>query len=140
MRPTVMFHFRSRADAFYRAAGDLSVIDELAHAAAIGLLAIHGCIALADAALVAVEGTQNVSQDHADAARRLRSWCSTTRVADGGVRHLEWLVGRKTRFSYGDRSIEAHELLAAKVRMEQFFAWAFQAFPDLAGPRELHDA
>jgi hypothetical protein len=140
MKPATVLHYRARGDGFYRAAVDLETLDREAHALAIGLLSVHACIALADAILVSVEGTRLQGEDHGEAARRLRAWCSAKRLADGGLKHFEWLLGRKDAFSYSDRRVDADELRAAKVRMEQFFAWAFQTFPPVAQISEAEDA
>lgn len=138
-RATVL-HYRDRADSFVHAVADLAVLDAESHAPAIGLLAVHGCIALADAVLVTVDGVRARGQDHGEALRRLRAWCSAKRIADGGLRHLDWLLARKTLFSFDDQRVDLSELLSAKVKMEQFFAWAFQTFPRVAEIREADDA
>lgn len=135
-----MLHYRERADSFSRTIKDLEILDRDAHAPAIGLLSIHGSIALADAVLVAVEGTRAKGEDHSEAARKLRKWCSANTFGDGGVKHFEWLLGNKNRFSYDDERVDASHLLLAKVKMDQFFAWAFQTFPDVAQIREAEDA
>lgn len=140
MKPAVVLHYRERGDRFYRAAVDLDDLDHELYAPAIGLLAVHACIALADAVLVAMEGERAQGEDHREAARRLRAWCSVKRLADGGIKHFEWLLGRKNAFSYEERRVEADELRAAKVKMQQFFAWAFQTFPPVAQISEAKDA
>lgn len=138
--PATVLHYRERGDSFLHAAVNLDILDHDAHGPAIGLLAVHACIALADAILVAVEGERAQGQDHGEAARRLRAWCSAKRAQDGGIRHFEWLLGRKNAFSYDDRRVETADLLAAKMKMEQFFAWAFQTFPSVAQISEARDA
>lgn len=96
-QPTLVSHFLERADSFFHAAFNLHELNEIEGGRfghAIGLLAVHSAIALADAVLVANEGST----------------------------------------SAGD------ELGTAEVRMEQFFAWAFRAFPDVAQLRKVTDA
>ncbi len=132
MSPTTVLLYRRRADSFLRAAGDLATLESDVYAPAIGLLSVHSCIALADAVLVAVEGRRSKAEDHAEAARRLRGWCSAKRLADSGVKHFEWLLGQKNHFSYNDDLVKDEDLFFAKVKMEQFFAWAFQTFPGVA--------
>jgi hypothetical protein len=107
---------------------------------AIGLLAVHACIALADAVLVAVGEKQAKLEDHGEAARRLRGFCSAQQIQDAGVKHFDWLLNRKTHFSYDDRYVDDGVLLLAKVKMDQFFAWAFQAFPEVDKLKETNDA
>jgi hypothetical protein len=110
----------------------LDILDRDEHAPAIGLLSVHGSIALADALLVGVEGAPAIGEDHGEAARKLRKWCTAHTLAEGGIKHFEWLLGRKNHFSYSDEPVERSQLLLAKVKMEQFFAWAFQTFPAVA--------
>ena len=139
-KPPIVLHYRHRADSFHRAARDLEQLEPTAYAPAIGLLAVHACIALADAVLVAVGEKQNRADDHGEAARRLRGWCSAKAIQDSGLRHFEWLLARKTHFSYDDRYMDGGELLLAKVKMDQFFTWAFQAFPEVARIKEMDHA
>jgi hypothetical protein len=61
-----------------------------------------------------------------------RTWSSAASWRRVCLRHFEWLLGRKTLFSYGQRGVDPMELLVAKTRMEQFFAWASRAFPEVA--------
>ncbi len=132
LHPATVLHFRERADSFLGAAVELEILDPSAHAPAIGLLSVHGCIALADAVLVAVEGTRAKGDDHAEAARRLRALCSAKRLPDAGIKHFQWLLTNKSPFSYEERRVQESELLLAKVKMRQFFNWAFLTFPAVA--------
>ncbi len=140
MNPAVVLHYRRRADSFLHAAGDLEVLEREAHAPAIGLLSVHGCIALADAVLVALQGMRAAGEDHREAARRLREWCSAKRIEDAAVKHFEWLLGMKNHFSYDDRAVRDEDCWAAKMKMEQFFAWASRTFPEVAQINEARDA
>ncbi|WP_437580659.1 hypothetical protein [Sorangium sp. So ce887] len=139
-KPVIVLRYRERADSFHRAARDLEMLDPPVYAPAIGLLAVHACIALADAVLVAVGEKHAKAEDHGEAARRLRGWCSTKQLQDGGVKHFEWLLSRKTHFSYEDRYVDEGDLLLARVKMDQFFVWASQAFPDVAQLKETDRA
>lgn len=125
-------HYRARAESFYHAAQDLDDLDSEGHAPAIGLLSVHGCIALADAVLVASSGDRLRNEYHAEAVRQLRAWCSAKRIADGGIKHFEWLVRKKTHFSYDDKFVDMQDLQAAKDKMGQFFKWVYNEFPELA--------
>ncbi len=139
-KPGIVLHYRNRANGFFCAARDLEQLDAPAYAPAIGLLAVHGCIAMADAILVATDGERSKGEEHAEAARRLRTWCAARRLPDGGIKHFEWLLGRKTRFSYDEHFVDIGELLSAKVRLDQFFAWALHNFPDIANLQETDHA
>ena len=127
-----MLHFRRRAAAFLRAANDLDILDREAHAPAIGLLAVHGSIALADAVLAALTGDSPRAENHVDAARRLRAWCSAKGLPDGGLRHFEWLLSRKNHFSYDADPVGEQTCWLAKTKMQQFLAWALRTFPQLS--------
>lgn len=131
-KPHLVLHYERRASGFYEAARDLEVLGEAKYFAAIGLLAVHGCIALADAVLVAVEGNRGCGEDHAEVARRLRSWCSARRVDAQGIKHLEWLLSKKSHFSYAEATVTDEELQRSKLKMDQFFGWAFRTFPAVA--------
>jgi hypothetical protein len=128
-KPTVVLHFQRRANNFHRTANDLTLLDRSAYAPAIGLLSVHACIALTDALLVSVGQKQAKPDDHGEAARRLRAWCSATQVPEGAIKHFEWLLDKKSRFSYGREIVGDDELLLAKVKKDQFFAWASMTFP-----------
>jgi len=133
-KPATVLHYWQRAYSFYGAARALAELDDdpPAYAQAIGLLAVHACIALADAVLVGVGERQAKPEDHGEAARRLHGYCTAKKVEDAGLKHFEWLLGKKTLFSYGQRGVDEMELLVAKTKMEQFFAWASRAFPEVA--------
>jgi hypothetical protein len=137
-KPATVRHYRERAECFYRAAQELDILEpEGAHAPAVGLLSVHGCIAMADALLVASTGERPRGDDHAEAARQLRHWCSAKKIADTGVKHLEWLLRQKAHFSYDDKYVDLQDLQAAKDKMGQFFKWAYDTFPDVARIEEM---
>jgi len=79
---------------------------------------------------VAAEGERPRSDDHGRAAGKLRDFCSAKQIPDGGLKHFEWLLDKKTRFSYDERYVDVRDLQTAKVKMDQFFE-------DLA-PRSSH--
>src|SRR5271163_3228280 len=97
-------------------------------------------IALADAVLAAVASDRPRAEDHADAARHLRAWCSAKGLADGGVRHFEWLLGRKNHFSYDADPVREEVCWLAKTKMQQFLAWALRTFPQLSSLKETDHA
>jgi hypothetical protein len=99
---------------------------------AIGLLAVHGSISMADALLIACEGDRSAGEDHAEAARKLRSCCSARGIEARGIKHFEWLLGKKNLFSYEARPVTDAQLSDAKLKMDQFFAWALLTFPAVA--------
>lgn len=111
---------------------DLEGLDGATYWPAIGLLSVHASIALADAVLVATEGVHAAGDDHGAAARRLRAWCSTNGLPADGIKHFEWLLGKKTPFSYAEQHIREDDLQNAKLKMDQFFVWVFRTFPLIA--------
>jgi hypothetical protein len=137
-KPAIVVHYRQRADSFHHAARDLEELEFPRYGPAVGLLAVHATIALADAVLVAVGEKPEAADDHGEAARRLRGFCSAKQIPPNGVKHFEWLLSHKTRFSYEDRYVDDADLLLARVKMDQFFAWASRAFPEVV--RETNDA
>lgn len=140
MKPTIVLHYRERAESFHQAAVELDILDHERHGPAIGLLSVHACIALADAVLVSVTGERAQGQDHGEAARRLREWCSAKQLDDGGIKHFEWLLRKKNHFSYEDGRVDPVDLLSAKVKMDQFITWAFRTFPHVAQISEAKHA
>ena len=62
------------------------------------------------------------------------------KLDDAGVKHFRALLGRKTRFSYGEDEVQAEEFKWAKLKMEQFFKWVYGTFPELARVAETGDA
>ncbi|MCU0690369.1 MAG: hypothetical protein MUF54_03120 [Polyangiaceae bacterium] len=135
-----MVHYRDRAASFLRSAEHLVEWDAAEHAPSIGLLAVHGSIALTDAVLVAVEGSRSKDDSHGEAVRRLKGWCAAKGLPDGGITHLDWLMKKKHDFSYGDHPVREADFSIAKVKMDQFFAWTFRTFPEVAQLEGSSDA
>jgi hypothetical protein len=129
-KPSVVRHYRQRADSFYQSVQLLDLDD--AYGPAVGLLAVHSGIALTDAVLVAEDGSRSKDDDHAVAAKALEKLCAARRVDGGGVTHLKALLSKKTRFSYGEDEVRDDEFKWAKMKMEQFFKWVYGTFPELA--------
>jgi hypothetical protein len=128
----IVLHYRERAESFSRTIKDLEHLDRDQYAPAIGLLAVHASIALADALLVALGGVRAKRTSHAEAAKELRASCTARSLPESGIKHFEWLLGNKHHFSYDAKRVDSNELLLAKVKMDQFFAWAFQTHPAVA--------
>jgi len=104
---------------------------------AIGLLAVHASIALADAVLVSIGEKKGTLESQMEAVRSLMKACSKLKISsENGARSLRWLIERKTSFSYEDRYADENDLLAAEMKMEQFFTWVFQTFPPVAKMKE----
>lgn len=132
-RAQVVLHYLRRAERFYRSAGDLMILDKDQHGDSIGLLSVHACIALTDALLASADANEpGKRDDHASAARDMRKLCSVNDLEAAGVRHLEWLLGRKNKFSYESTRVELTDFEKAKVKMDQYFAWGFRTFPEVA--------
>ena len=133
--------FLERAEAFHRSAellGD-DPPDRL-YAPAVGLLAVHSSISMTDALLIQFDTGRSKSEDHATAAQALEKLCSAKGHDKSGVKHLRELIRNKTRFSYGEALVRDEEFKKAKLRMEQFFKWAYRTFPAVAQTEEESDA
>ncbi len=133
-KPAMVQHFLQRAKSFQSAAHDLLELRSVAQAdymPAIGLLSVHGCIALADALLVASGEQRSKESNHQDAAKRLRDTCSKMSVKSNGIDHFVWLLQKKTHFSYGEDRVDDRDLAKAQLKSEQFFVWAMGAFSDV---------
>lgn len=65
-------------------------------------------------------------------------------LGDGNARRRDKAPGvageHKTHFSYGDKHVDEQDLQAAKVKMEQFFKWAYDTLPALAQIEEPQNA
>ena len=104
--------------------------DDLSDDAA-ALLAIHAAIAVADAAHAALVGEVYKGQDHAESARLLRRRCVEHGVEAGGVKQVEWLVARKSRYSYGDKRVDGKQATDCITHSRRCLAWFYRSFPDV---------
>src|SRR3569623_1823052 len=119
-----MVHHRSRAESFIR--GMKFLADDLAtYAPTVALLAVHGAISLNDAVLVGCTGKRPREQDHRASSKSLRELCNDRKVDAEGVKHLNWLLDRKTDISYGDRVITHNEVKSAATTVQRFQAWVY---------------
>jgi hypothetical protein len=137
-KPSVVRHYRARGEGFHRAANELGILDTDNHSSAIALLSVHACISLADAISVATTGDRVRSDNHNEAVTKLQSWCKANGLQTGGIKHLQWLIGKKSDFAYGERPVES-DLKIAEVKMDQFFVWALQTFPSVAELEDVDD-
>lgn len=127
----MMAHHRSRAESFLSGMKFLS--DDLTtYAAAVALLAVHGAISLADAVLIGYQGRRSREQDHRTAAIFLEKLCNSRRADRSGLKHLIWLLARKTDFSYGEQRFNQSEVKSAVLTAERFQAWIYRTFPEVA--------
>src|SRR4051812_6120289 len=101
-----MVHHRTRAKAFFDAMRLIS--DDLSsYGEAVAVLAVHSAISLADAVLVATTGRRSDAEDHVAASKPLERLCQKRRLDVAGLKHLKWLLQRKTRFAYDDSHISS---------------------------------
>lgn len=99
---------------------------------AVGVLAVHSAIALADAVQVAATGTRYRGQAHGQAIGELEQICKDHRREATGIKHLAELLDKKHHFSYDERPVSVGELARAELKMERFFSWVNRTFPELA--------
>lgn len=125
--------YLERAEAFFRSAQLLGEDPpDRDYAPAVGLLAVHSGISLADALLVAFDDGRSKADDHRQVAAMLEKLCAAKRLKKAGVKHLRELIGYKSKFSYGASVVQDQEFQRARLRMEQFFKWAYDTFPTIA--------
>jgi hypothetical protein len=130
--------FLERAEAFFRSADVLGVEPlDPSYGPAVGLLAVHSSISMTDAVLVEFDQGRSRAEDHNIAVTALEKLCSAKGLDKAGVRCLKDLIGQKTRFSYGDAVVRDEDFKRAKLRMEQFFIWAYRTFPGLPRTEEV---
>lgn len=102
--------------------------DLSAYRTGICIMAVHSCILMNDAILVAMTGKQRIFKDHKQSGRELAKVCNIHGVKSGGLRHLSWLLERKTKFSYTSDVIDNAEVKLAMDHAEKFFSWAYTTF------------
>src|SRR5215210_2577377 len=111
---TRMIHHRTRAKSFFDAMRLIS--DDLStYGQAVALLAVHSAISLADAVLVANIGQRSNAQDHSMATRPLDRLCQKKELDRTGIKHLVWLMQRKSRYAYDDDPLVHSEIKLATV-------------------------
>jgi hypothetical protein len=87
--------------------------------------------ALVDALLMAAEGKRPRGDDHGLAARKLRAFCSAKGIPEGGIKHFEWLWGRRVPFRTMSVLLKRNDF-GCKAEDGSAFKWAIQSFPDVA--------
>ena len=126
-----MVHHRTRAKAFFDAMRLVS--DDLpSYGEAVALLAVHSAISLSDAVVVAMIGARSNAQDHVAASKPLETLCQKKRLDRSGIKHLSWLLHRKTRFAYDDDVVVYAEIKLAAIAASRFRAWVYRTFPEVA--------
>jgi len=124
--------YRDRALSFLEGMRLLALDTTALFGSAVALLAVHTGIALADAILIAYTGSRSKEQDHRSVLDSLRGLCGSRQTDQAGLTHLDWLIGRKTDFAYGDRRLDMDkDILMATLRAERFVAWAYRYFPEI---------
>jgi hypothetical protein len=101
----------------------------------VGLLSVHAALSFADALLIAETGERSRGDNHMTAHSDLDAHCKTKGIDRGGLKHLQTLIGKKSKFSYGDEPYGDGELIQASTTLDQFMKWIFGTFPDVAALR-----
>ena len=124
-------HYRERSDHFYKAM-ELLADDLATYSTSVALLAVHSCISLNDAIVVALTGNRSKHQDHLRAADELERLCNAHRVRDHkGIGHFRWLLANKTNIAYGEKRLDPQQVGSAKDRAQKFSAWAYNNFREV---------
>jgi hypothetical protein len=127
-----MAHHRSRADAFFETM-DLVSDDPSTYGPAVPLLAVHTAISYTDAVLVGHGAGRSSDQDHKAVVKPIRELCNKLGLSTDGLKHLIWLLSRKSDFAYGDKPITLEEVQLAATKAERYQAWVYQSFPTISG-------
>jgi hypothetical protein len=126
-----MPHHRDRAEVLFRTL--LLVADDPSYSAAIPLLAVHTAISLADAILIGCFGRRGKDTNHRESLDSLALLCRERKRDLSGLKHLIWLLARKSDLVYGDRDLNRDsDVKAAFLHAERFVAWAYATFPEIA--------
>ena len=89
------------------------------------LLGIHSAMSYSDALRVGMEDKSVSSDDHSDAARRLRKLLREQKAEDcKGVDHLAKLLGMKSKITYSAESSTEDEVKSIVQHATRFAAWA----------------
>ncbi len=101
-----------------------------AYKSAVALLAVHSAIAFNDAVLERLTGSAYKGTDHSEAARRTRVACGKKKVGGkkidaSGIMHLEFLLGKKTKYSYSGLVDEMSAKFAAD-KARRFADWTYR--------------
>jgi hypothetical protein len=104
---------------------NLLMDDVASYKSAVALLAVNAAIAFNDAVLERLTGNLHKGEDHAAAPKKTRSACGRKKIDISGLKHLEWLVTNKTKFSYSG-VVEPSKAQDAAVRARRFSDWAYK--------------
>jgi hypothetical protein len=134
--------FRDRAEQFMLAMNEMMELhdEDLASIlSAIGLLAVHSAISLADAVLVHHVG-QRSDGDHARAAAELKALSAGRRIKDqSGIQTLKGLLGEKNEFAYNAKYLTTQDAKSAFDQARSFATWTFTNFKEIRGTKEEPD-
>ena len=129
-------HYLNRARGFRD--GMFLLADDYGNAAA--LLAVHSAISLTDAVRMHFTGERGRGEDHSEAGISLRGLCRARSLDVSGLKHLEFLLSKKTLIAYGDERLEESKHLRAAIdAAERFAAWVRRTFPEVAREDRSHD-
>ena len=92
------------------------------HRHSVAMLAVRGAIAYSDAVLASF-GENPANDSHDEAPRRLRRQTGGRNAV--GVRHFEYLLGKKNLYEYQPRRLDISEARNAADRLRRFFAWIY---------------
>lgn len=99
---------------------------------AIGLLAVHSAISLADAVLVHHVGMRS-DGDHARAADELRALSAGRRIKDqSGIEMFKRLLGKKNGFAYNAKYLTTQDAKSAFDHARSFASWTYTNFKEIA--------
>jgi hypothetical protein len=99
--------------------------DDRSYSAATALLSVHTAIAMNDALMFGLTGKRSRSMDHSRAIIETERACTSKKLNRSGLKHLKWLLSKKTDVSYGDESVSFEAASSLANTSERFQEWAY---------------
>lgn len=104
---------------------NLLMDDVASYKSAVALLAVHSAIAFNDAVLYWMTGSSHKGEDHSSASKMTLRECKKIKRDISGIKHLEYLLSKKTKYSYNGLVDEMSAKYAAD-KARRFADWAYR--------------
>lgn len=100
--------------------------DVASYKSAVALLAVHSAIAFNDAVSEKLSGTVHKGQDHSTASSKTKLACVKNKIDTSGIKHLEYLLSKKTEYSYSG-IVDQETAAYAADKAEKFSNWTYRS-------------
>jgi len=104
---------------------DLLMEDVASYKSAVALLAVHSAIAFNDAVLCRMTGSTHRGEDHSSVSKITRKECKKRKRDASGIQHLEFLLSKKTKYSYNGL-VDEMSAKSAADKARKFADWAYR--------------